>query len=122
LNVLNVAEARDLLKKSAPRLKSVPDEAIDALAKACGYLPLALKIAAGVVPERIVWSIETLNKKLTDERTRLENLKQAPGDPDLDVEASLSLSYAFLADEMKRRLRRLGIFPAPFDLPALSAV
>ena len=40
-------------------------------------------------------------------------------DPDLDVEASLELSYKQLSEENQRRFRTLGIFPTPFDLPAL---
>ena len=120
LGALRPDEARTLLRTHT-LLQSVPDALLDKLARLCGALPLALNVSAALLAARPDWTPQHLLQKLSDERTRLQRLK-SPDDPNLDVEASLSLSYNLLDEENQRRFRALGIFPAPFDLPAIAAI
>jgi hypothetical protein len=74
----------------------------------CGRLPLAVCVAAAriaVQPETVIADFHVL---LLDERRRLDQL--AVGD--LDVRASIALSYRAL-DSRLRLLRRLGLVEAP---------
>jgi tetratricopeptide (TPR) repeat protein len=121
LGALRPDEARDLLRKGAPVLQSAAEAELDTLTQQCGALPLALNVAAALLAARPDWTPARLIERLQDERTRLQRLKSAD-DPNLDVEASLSLSYQLLSDDDRRRYRLLGVFPAPFDLPALEAI
>jgi tetratricopeptide (TPR) repeat protein len=107
LNMLPPNEARDLLLKIAPRI----DGQADALAKLCGYLPLALRLAGSALAERRTLTPEAYVKRLEDAQTRLEL-----------VEASLSLGYGLLSEELQRAWCALAVFPDTFDLAAAAAV
>ncbi|GAB4559694.1 MAG: hypothetical protein Fur0016_23930 [Anaerolineales bacterium] len=121
LDALPPAEARDLLRAASPKLRSAPADEVDRLAALCGRLPLALRVAAALLNDRPDWTPATLLQRLADERTRLQRLKR-DSDPDLDVEAAISLSYALLTDDLKARFRALGVFPAPFFKSSAQAV
>ncbi len=119
LDVLEAGEAAALLiTLLAP---STAPASIEALAKQCGYLPLALRIAAALLQANPDWQIEDLLESLKDECRRLAALKD-PDDPDLDVEASLELSYRLLPQDLQAAFRGLGVFGAPFDLAAAQAI
>ena len=120
LGALRPDEARALLRRT-PSLQNAADAGLDVLARLCGALPLALNVVAALLDDRPDWNLQGLIARLSDERARLQTLKM-PNDPDLDVEASLGLSYKLLDEETQRLFRTLGIFPAPFDLPALGAI
>lgn len=113
LDVLSLENARELLRVACDKLIESTDQAIDKLAKLCGRLPLALRVAASLLNDRPDWSLDTLLQRLSDERTRLKRLKR-PGDTDFDVEAIISLSYSLLSPEMQRLFRMLGVFPIQF--------
>lgn len=121
LDVLSPSESRDLLRNTSLKLKETINEELDALAKLCGHLPLALRVAASMLNDRDDWTINTLQKRLEDEQTRLKRLKR-DGDFDLDVEATLSLSYNLLDDNLKQKFRQLGVFIAPFVQFSAQAV
>lgn len=110
LDTLTPEQSRDFLHTAAPELVKVPDNDVDALAFLCGRLPLALRVAAALLNDRDDWTITTLLKRLEEERTRLQVLKR---EKDLDVEATLNLSYELLGD-LQKNFRYLGVFPAPF--------
>ena len=112
LDVLSFEESRELLRTASPNLKEASDEEVDTLAKLCGYLPLALRVAASILNDRADWTLNSLLKRLEDERTRLQRLKRED-DIDLDVEAALNLSYGLLDEELKKKFRQLGTFTAP---------
>ena len=107
LNTLPPNDARDLLLKIAPRI----DDQADTLAKLCGYLPLALRLAGSALAERRTLTPADYVKRLEDAQTRLEL-----------VEASLSLSYELLSEELQRAWCALAVFPDTFDLAAAAAV
>jgi len=113
LDVLTPEKARELLRGASPKLNGSPDEQINELTKLCGHLPLALRVAASLLNDRLDWEVNHLIKRLTDERTRLRQLKRED-DLILDVEATISLSYNLLDDDLKKKFRSLGIFTLPF--------
>ena len=121
LELLTQADARDLLRRATPKLAQVDDQALDGLAQLCGRLPLALRIAAALLNDRIDLELDELVSSLKDERTRLKKLKRAD-DPDLDVEAAINLSYQRLGEELKLRLRCLAVMAAPFEREAAAAL
>jgi tetratricopeptide (TPR) repeat protein len=107
LDTLPDADARKLLLTIAPRIDAQADE----LAKLCGYLPLALRLAASAIAERADLGVAIYVRRLTDARQRL-NL----------IEASLGLSYDLLSTELQQRWRTLAVFPVTFDAAAAAAV
>ncbi len=121
LNLLPKDEARLLLRKVSPRLVSESDDSLVQLANICGSLPLALRVAGSLFESRPDWSLPSYHQRLNNEHARLSLLTD-PDDPDLNVRACLALSYDCLPAELQLYFRQLGVFAAPFDLPALSAV
>lgn len=107
LDTLSPEAARELLFKIAPRIGDYADE----IASLCGYLPLALRLVASALAER-------LNLSPKDYVERLRGAKERR---DL-IETSLSLSYEILTSELQRLWRQLSVFPDSFDVPAAAAV
>ncbi len=114
LETLPPNKAEELLLKIAPRI----DGEAPAVARLCGYLPQALRLAATALAERVNMAPSDYRQRLGDEQNRPKLL--AAGDE--SVEASISLSYGLLDAPAKGRWRMLGVFPEAFDGPAASAV
>jgi tetratricopeptide (TPR) repeat protein len=110
LDVLAPDVSLTLLRRVAgsTRLRADP-EAATAVAKLCGYLPLALRIAAAKLACQPRWTTAYLADRLSDERRRLAVL----GVGDLDVRACFALSYVDLPAEDARAFRLLGLVPGP---------
>ena len=115
LNVFSPLDAQALLKTSISKLQELHVEGLDELSRLCGYLPLALRVAVSLLNDSPTWTLNTLIKRLEDERTRLRTLKRE-GDEVLDVEAVLGLSYNLLAPDLQKYFRMLAVFTAPFPL------
>lgn len=79
------------------------------LARLCGYLPLALRIAAARLAGNPQWTIEDLVTELTDERSRLGALDLE--EADTSVRAALDVTYRSLRPELAETVRYLGMFP-----------
>ncbi|GGV11618.1 AfsR/SARP family transcriptional regulator [Streptomyces spectabilis] len=115
LAVLDEGRSLELLARvTGPRGATAdPDE--DAAARRivtlCGGLPLALRIAGARLTTRRHWTPRVLAERLEDERRRLDEL--AVGD--LEVRASLGLSYASLDHDARTVLRRLAAL-GPCDM------
>ncbi|WP_432842021.1 BTAD domain-containing putative transcriptional regulator [Dactylosporangium sp. CA-092794] len=99
----------------ADRVAAEPAAAAE-LVRLCGRLPLAVRVAGARLAARPSWRLADLTALLADEHRRLDRL--AAGD--LEVRASLALSYRGLGDVAKRLLRMLGLFDAP-DAPVWLA-
>jgi transcriptional regulator with XRE-family HTH domain/tetratricopeptide (TPR) repeat protein len=84
--------------------------------EACGRSPLAICVAAGRLAVRRHWSVAELGRRLTAQHGRLDVLSFG----DLDVRASIGLSYQALPPEQRRLFRRLGTLWLP-DWPAWVA-
>jgi tetratricopeptide (TPR) repeat protein/transcriptional regulator with XRE-family HTH domain len=109
IDVLDTAPALELLGRTAGpgRVAAEPDAAA-AIVAACGRLPLAVRIAGARLASRPHWPVGRMAALLADERNRLHALAYG----DLDVRASLSLSYRDLGAEQRRLFRRLGLLSA----------
>ncbi len=118
LERLGAEEAVALLRSICERLS---DDEARQIATGCGRLPLALRIAGGVLANDETMSVARYLARLSDEKRKLAALKD-PDDPDHDVEASIALSYELLDTESQATLCQLGVFAASFDLAAAGAV
>ena len=107
LDTLSAADARDLLLTIAPRIGSHADE----IATLCGHLPLALRLAAASMVKYRNLSPEDYVRRLQDRQQRLQL-----------IDASLSLSYDLLSEELRERWRWLAVFPDTFAGDAAAAV
>ncbi|MFD0549938.1 BTAD domain-containing putative transcriptional regulator [Streptomyces rectiviolaceus] len=116
VDVLSAEEAERLLVScGGPRMREDPD-AVAEIARLCGNLPLALRVAAAGLAARPHWTAGGLARRLGDERTRLAALALG----DLDVRSSLLAVYRDVGDEERHAFRMLGLAPLP-DFPLWSA-
>ncbi|TQS23714.1 BTAD domain-containing putative transcriptional regulator [Microbispora sp. KK1-11] len=106
LDVLPQAEALGLLTAivGAERLEREPEEAA-AIVRACGRLPLAIRVAGARLAARPGWSPAVLRRRLDDETARLTELRAG----DLEVRESFDRSYRLLPDDAARTFRALGL-------------
>jgi tetratricopeptide (TPR) repeat protein len=107
LDVLLPSEASVLLLRICPRL----DSEVENLARVCGYLPFALRLAGGFLTGRRDVSPKHYIQQLTDSEKRLEL-----------IDGSLSLSYEILDSKTRAFWALLAVFRAAFDAPAAAAV
>ncbi|MCU7727428.1 tetratricopeptide repeat protein [Actinoplanes sp. KI2] len=122
LGVLTPGEARALLATliDADRVAAEPDATAE-LARLCGYLPLALRIAAANLAGQQRRSVAQQVAELRA-GDRLGML-QVDGDEHAAVRASFDLSYAALAPETRRLFRLASLAPgADFTAPAAAAL
>jgi tetratricopeptide (TPR) repeat protein len=117
LEQLPPTEARELLTGIAPR---VPPDIADRICYLCGYLPLAVRAAGSLLDINADLSPTTYADQLHDERTRLARI--GTEGVDLNVEASLGLSYQRLPPDVARVFRQLSVFPASFDAAAEESI
>ncbi|MGP3955799.1 BTAD domain-containing putative transcriptional regulator [Nonomuraea sp. 3N208] len=117
LEVMDPDEALALLVKvvGEPRVAAEREAASD-LMRACGYLPLAIRIVASRLAARPGWSLARMRDRMADERRRLAELRV----DDLAVEATFALGYDQL-DEAHAWAFRLLAVPGARDLPSGAA-
>jgi tetratricopeptide (TPR) repeat protein len=110
LDVLDVPDAVRSLAAvvGADRVEADPAGA-ERIARLCGGLPLAVRIAAARLAARPHWRFDRLADRLADDRTRLDTL--ATGDR--EVRATLAGACAGLPPELMRALLFLGALPVP---------
>ncbi|MFI1965711.1 BTAD domain-containing putative transcriptional regulator [Streptomyces pathocidini] len=119
LDVMSPEEALQLFTRivGEERVAAEREAALDVVA-ACGFLPLAIRIAASRLAARRTWTVSVLAAKLADERHRLDELQAG----DLAVRATFELGYAQLDPQQARAFRLLGMADGPdFSLAAASA-
>jgi diguanylate cyclase (GGDEF)-like protein len=113
LETLSPESAIELLAAIAgrERVTAEPAAAFE-VAKLCGHLPLALRIAGNRLASRPAWSIGHLVQQLADSRRRLRVLASG----DLTVKSVFAVSYRQLSEPAQVTFRRLGLVPGPdFD-------
>ncbi|MDT7782533.1 MAG: hypothetical protein QOF58_952 [Pseudonocardiales bacterium] len=113
LDVLGAQDSVTLLGSIAgqDRLNSEPAAAAE-VARYCGNLPLALRIAGARLARRTHWTVGRLAARLACEGTRLNELRI----DDLEARASFALSCRTLTDEQQRAFRLLSLLDVP-DFP-----
>ncbi|MDT0343161.1 AfsR/SARP family transcriptional regulator [Streptomyces litchfieldiae] len=120
LDVMSPEEALTLFTRivGPERVNAERDAAMDVVA-ACGFLPLAIRIAASRLAARRTWTVTVLARKLSDERGRLDELQAG----DQAVKATFELGYGQLEREQARAFRLLGLADGPdISLPAAAAL
>ncbi|MDN5385498.1 BTAD domain-containing putative transcriptional regulator [Streptomyces sp. LB8] len=120
LDVMSPEEALELFTRivGEERVASERQAALDVVA-ACGFLPLAIRIAASRLAARRTWTVSVLAAKLADERRRLDELQAG----DLAVKATFELGYGQLEPAQARAFRLLGLADGPdISLPAAAAL
>lgn len=120
LDVMSPDEALSLFTKivGEERVASEREAALDVVA-ACGFLPLAIRIAASRLAARRTWTVSVLAAKLADERRRLDELQAG----DLAVKATFELGYGQLEPAQARAFCLLGLADGPdISLAAAAAV
>ncbi|MFJ3719023.1 BTAD domain-containing putative transcriptional regulator [Streptomyces sp. NPDC090057] len=120
LDVMSPEEALALFTKivGEERVAAEREAALDVVG-ACGFLPLAIRIAASRLAARRTWTVSVLAAKLADERRRLDELQAG----DLAVKATFELGYGQLEPAQARAFRLLGLADGPdMSLAAAAAV
>ena len=117
LGVLPHDDAVALFTRFANPGAPLPTEMVAVAVKLCGYLPLAIRMAATHVRDGHVSSIEALNEQMREIR---QDLADAPAP---DVAAAFELSYRDLTSAQRQAFRRLGLSPVPeLTVPAVAAL
>lgn len=104
------AESQALLERilGSERIRADPDAA-STLARYCGHLPLAVRIAAARLAARPHWTLRAMCARLADDSAQLDELQHG----DMAVRGSLLLTYESLAPETRRLLRLLSLLDSP---------
>ncbi|WKX72100.1 BTAD domain-containing putative transcriptional regulator [Streptomyces sp. XD-27] len=120
LDVLSPREAYALFAHIVGQERAdVEREEARRVVAACGFLPLAIRIAASRLAARRTWTVSVLARKLADERRRLDELRAG----DLAVKATFELGYGQLEHRQARAFRLLGLADGPdISLAAAAAV
>ncbi|MFF5446804.1 BTAD domain-containing putative transcriptional regulator [Streptomyces sp. NPDC012888] len=119
LDVMSPEEALRLFTRivGEERVGAERQAALDVVG-ACGFLPLAIRIAASRLAARRTWTVSVLAAKLADERRRLDELQAG----DLAVKATFELGYGQLEPAQQRAFRLLGLADGPdISLSAAAA-
>jgi tetratricopeptide (TPR) repeat protein len=122
LDVLPPEQAVELLGKIFGAHRVARElAAAQVIAALCGYLPLALRIAGAKLAAKPQWRLQRLEHRRLDELTA----------GDLEVRASVGLSYYGLGEMEQRAFRLLGLLEVPdfaawmlaalLDIPAAEA-
>jgi len=123
LGVLSEDEAITLLNGILGTRSLAEPEAVAELARLCGHLPLALRVAAERVSSRPERPIADLVAELADGRARLDALATEEDDQSTSVRAVFSWSYTALNTEAAHLFRLLSFHPGPdFSLAAAAAM
>ncbi len=107
LDELPGADAQTLLLRIAPRIGNQAAE----IARRCGRLPFALRLAGSALAEKPWLTPEEYARKLADAKERLGL-----------IEGALATSYELLAEELRAHWRTLAVFPGTFDAAGAAAV
>jgi tetratricopeptide (TPR) repeat protein len=120
LGVMSEAEAAELLAVLAGPDRAVADpEAVAQLARLCGWLPLALRIAGQILAAHLPWPVARLAGMLDSEQDRLDRLLAG----DMQVQAAFVVSYRLLPDCDARMFRLLSLHPGPdFGTAAVASL
>ncbi|WP_250285546.1 BTAD domain-containing putative transcriptional regulator [Frankia sp. CiP1_Cm_nod2] len=106
LSVLEVGNATRMLARIVGDDRASADPvAARELVRLCGYLPLAVRVAAARLVAHPHWKISGLVSRLVDERHRIAELHHGA----LEVRGSFDLSYQRIDPQARQLLRRLGL-------------
>lgn len=123
IDTLTEGDALTLLSRFYKRV-ILPQErsAAAAIVRACGYLPLAVRVTGARLAARPDWTLSDAAQRLEHEHSRLDELQQE----DLSVRASIAVSHRSLdTDPVGSRaaalLTRIGLLDCPDITAAVAA-
>jgi tetratricopeptide (TPR) repeat protein len=117
LDILSPEEASELFVRTAARSELTADDPIVAGAiSLCGYLPLAIRLAASQLRHHPTWAIEDL----VDELGSSSNAAIVLHAEGVSIAATFDLSYRDLTSEQQRMFRWIGSHPG-MDIDAYAA-
>jgi tetratricopeptide (TPR) repeat protein len=125
LDVMSETQALELVREAhiLGDVMAREPAAAQTLCELCGYLPLALDIAASRLRKQLHFSatpLDAFNRALAN---RLQELQRGNPDRLNSITANLDLSYNDLSDDDQRRLRALAVFaPSGFAPRAAGAL
>ena len=110
LDVLAPSQSVEMITTivGAQRVAAEPDVAAE-IARLCGHVPLAVRIAAARRLGRGHWTLAHLADVLREERGRLDELVAG----DLEVRTGCEMSYRRLPEPARRAFRLIGLLDAP---------
>ncbi|MDQ4105453.1 MAG: NB-ARC domain-containing protein [Actinomycetota bacterium] len=118
LDVFEPDQAIELLARVAgPQRVAAEPSAAREIVRLCGFLPLAVRVAGARLGARPHWPLSRLESELADEQHRLDKLRLG----DLEVRASLALSYESLDAMARCAFRRLGLLEIRDFAPWVTA-
>ncbi|GAA3422672.1 BTAD domain-containing putative transcriptional regulator [Streptosporangium vulgare] len=112
LDLLSPGEARTLLGAvlGEDRIRDEPGAVLE-LARLCGHLPLALRLAAAHLSSRPTLSVaDFVTRLLRENRLTALDIEE---DPHIGVRAAFETSYRSLPEPARRTFRLLGLHPGP---------
>ncbi|MEV4439422.1 BTAD domain-containing putative transcriptional regulator [Streptomyces sp. NPDC049577] len=110
-------QATTLLARIAGESRVLAERAAaERIARLCGHLPLALRIAGMRLAARPHWTLERLARRLEDEEHRLDELAMG----DLDVRERLGSGLAALDPRLSEALRTLAARGTSFTIPGAA--
>jgi tetratricopeptide (TPR) repeat protein len=119
LGVLTPQEAANLFSRIAGKQRCPDRSQVDAVVRACGWLPLAVRIVAGRLRHDPAATVATLAADLADESARLAELSPE----DAGVRAALQVSVLRLHTDLQQAFRTVGLHPGPSIAPdAIAAI
>jgi tetratricopeptide (TPR) repeat protein len=120
MDVLPLPDALALFTGIVGERAATEPEAVTEVLLLCGFLPLAVRIAATRLRHRPRWSVDHLAERLRDERRRLTELARS----ERGVAAAFTLLYRQLTADQQRLFRLLGLHPGrdidPYAAAALA--
>ncbi len=132
LDVLLPEHALAMLRQHAPQVVRDDEQGAADLARAMGYLPLAIKLAGTLLTRerlRSTTPCATVQAQWHQRLYAVQGHEPRPGLPDNDktsLQAIIALSYAALPDEQTRMIARaltvFGALPLDVDWDAIVAV
>lgn len=94
-------------------------EEIDEIVRLCGYLPLAIEIAANRLSAHPSWDLAVLRERLSRAGDRLTEIRDGYS----EIMRAFEVSYQTLSSEDRRAFRLLGLHTGPeFGLGAAAAL
>lgn len=117
LDVLPAQDAVALFRRMVEDDRADDPEEVARIVALCGYLPLAIEIAASRLNSRPNWSLAHLIRRLSREHTRLEELR----DSDREIAVVFYVSYATLTVEERTVFRLLSLHLMPAFGPHSAA-
>lgn len=122
MDVLPLPDAVALFTGIVGERAATEPEAVAEVLLLCGFLPLAVRIAATRLRHRPRWSVSQLAERLRDERRRLTELARS----ERGVAAAFTLSYRQLTADQQQLFRLLGLHPGrdiePYAAAALADI